>query len=117
MAALLARLDSLWSCATPGEWEVLPAEGVWASSPTACFGTFVTTLDDLTDEDAAAVVALHNAWPEVAAVVRRQAATLAAVEALAEEYALTELPPDYGVVVAAELRAALTAGDDGQTRS
>ncbi len=86
VAALLARLDSIWSCATPGEWEVLPEEGVWASSPTDDFGTFVTTLEDLADPDAAAIVALHNAWPELAALVRRQAVALAAVEAVAAEY-------------------------------
>lgn len=106
--SLLDALDAARAEATPGPWEVLPDEGIWASSPTDDFGTFVTTLEDLPDSDAACIVAEHNNLPRLTAALR-------AVLALADEH--ENRWPDFSpagdplpyVVTTADLRAAIAS--------
>ncbi len=57
------------------------------------------------------IAAKHDAYPQLAALVRRQAAALAAVETLAQGL---EALGGHGPELAAHFRAALAAGDDGQ---
>ncbi len=66
-------------------------------------------------------VRAESAYPEVAAVVRKQAAALAAVETVAAEYEaisrnrrLSGAHRSTCLGVAQRIRAALAAGDDGQ---
>lgn len=63
--------------ATHGEWEVLGDEGIWAAVDFG--GSFVTMTEDLNPADAAAIVAAHNALPQLVAAVR---AVLTEAEAL-----------------------------------
>ncbi len=131
-AAERARLDEVQAAATPGQWEHVVDQhrddevehSIW-SEGTGDFTGGRYVIEELVElrnpADAAAIVALHNAWPRIAALVRRQAAALAAVETVAAEYEaifrnrrLSGAHRSTCLGVAQRIRAALAAGGDGQ---
>ena len=58
----IARIDALMAKAAPGKWEYRPVKG-HTISDVFCAAGGIT--DGISDEDAAYVVALHNAWPMI----------------------------------------------------
>jgi hypothetical protein len=94
----LEQLEEARAASTVGDWtwEVLAEEGVWAVDPLGDFGTFVTTLEDLRPDDAAAIVAEHNAIPALIAAIRAGLTLADELDREAHEFAaaLHFLPPD-----------------------
>ena len=102
----LAELDAVMAKATAGEWEwrndqLLPLSDQWTISPGVLIADSNNGTpggDEIDRANAAAIVALHNAYPDLRALIEAQAATIARqAEALREaqgwfaEYAVMHL--------------------------
>ena len=77
----LAELDAVMAKATAGEWEIYgePEVGLLPSLFSCETKTWPsrTPLEPLCRDDEAAIVALHNAYPDLRAHIEAQAATIA----------------------------------------
>ena len=81
----LAELDAVMAKATAGEWEIYgePEVGLMPSLFSCETTTWPsrTPLEPLCRDDEAAIVALHNVYPDLKAHIDAQAATIARLEA------------------------------------
>lgn len=99
----LDGLEAAHAAATDGPWterQDFIDQGVPDNSKTlnAADGSYLGTIA-LTyrgEDNAAAIVAVHNAFPRMAALIRRQQAALDAAKALADELAAKCPPDDWG---------------------
>ena len=87
----LAELDAVMAKATAGEWHVfqcvqLEGDTLFQLEARVEPGTLQCVSTDIAGEDdAAAIVALHNAYPDLKALIDAQAATIARLESELEK--------------------------------
>jgi len=92
----LAKLDAVMAKATAGEWEwrndqLLPLSDQWTISPGVLIADSNNGTpggDEIDRANAAAIVALHNAYPDLRALIEAQAATIARGLSIHEREAL-----------------------------
>ena len=94
----LAELDAVMAKATAGEWEwrndqLLPLSDQWTISPGVLIADSNNGTpggDEIDRANAAAIVALHNAYPDLRAHIEAQAATIArmreALQVIVDDY-------------------------------